>query len=70
MFSLSHLFAALKRLSTAVNRSAELFEAANDQLAARLAIDPGIDAVDRPALPEPVQENGHSKRLGRKAGTL
>lgn len=54
MFGLTSLFAALKRLADSVNRSADLFDAANEQLERQLA-------VEKPA-PEAVEANGHVKR--------
>lgn len=62
MFGLTDFFAALKRLTRAVNHSAELFEGANGQLEARLGIDESIDEAD--AIPDAVADNGR-KRLTR-----
>jgi hypothetical protein len=55
---LRYPFAGLKDLTAETTRMANLFKAANDQLEARLAVDPQLDeAVDR--------ENSHPKRLSK-----
>jgi hypothetical protein len=53
--SLGNLFAAMKRLASAVNHSAELFEAANGSLEERLAIDKSEDRAD-------TESNGRSRK--------
>jgi hypothetical protein len=67
MFALGHLFTAMKRLTSALNKSAELFESANEQLEARLVVDPEIDR-DLPELPGPAPQNtgnDHTRRIAR-----
>jgi hypothetical protein len=61
MFSLSNVFAAMRRLANALNRSAEIFEDCNRQLEARLTIGNEVDEglVESPAA---VVENGTSSR--------
>lgn len=43
MIGLTKLFAAVRRLADAVNRSADLWESANQQLESRLVIDEQVD---------------------------
>ena len=62
MFGLSALFAALNRLTAGVNRSAALFEAANEHLARQL----GVDAPDAPALEHHAEADAPA-RNGRRA---
>ncbi len=59
MFSgLTGFFKALARLTTSINRSADLFDAANGHLEQQFA----IDAPERPALPAPEEMNGNGRR--------
>jgi hypothetical protein len=56
------LFTSIRRLTDAVNQSAQLFKTANEQLEARLRIDPGIDA-NLAEDPEPALEpSGNGRR--------
>ncbi len=51
MFGLTNLFSAIRRLVASLTRTADLVDAANEQLETRLSIDPGIDAdFEQPAL--------------------
>lgn len=62
MFStLKDLFSALSRLTTSINTSADLFDAANAQLAERI----GVDHEERPALGN-VPLNGRRKVAANK----
>lgn len=64
MFGLSKLFEALKRLTSSINRTADLWDSANEQLEERLAI---VDAEEVQALPAPKQSGGTAAtRNGRK----
>ena len=58
MFGLKSLFAALNRLVAAINDSAEIFEKANEVLAARLVVD-GEEGSETAAI----EDNGKVKRL-------
>jgi hypothetical protein len=55
---LTRLFQALRSLTEEITRTASLFKTANDQLEARLTVDPQIDEVVD-------HENGQPKRLSR-----
>lgn len=64
MFGISNLFNALRRLTVAVTHSAELVEAANDQLEGRLVVAPEVD--EPLSLPAPeVEENGRRRARAR-----
>ena len=63
MSGLFGFFAALSRLTASVNRSADLFTAANEHLARQLSIDGPADA---PALEDHTEADA-PKRNGRKA---
>lgn len=57
LFSQKRRSAGRSRLAQAINRTAELFEQANDKLAERLAVD---ELEDRPAI-EDKRANGRAK---------
>lgn len=63
MLGIKAIFAAMQRLATAVNRSAELFELANGQLAERLGFEESTPALEHSPEPEPLP----ATRNGRKA---
>lgn len=65
MFGLSDLWAAFKRLTASVNRTADLFDKANDDLEERLKVR-GVDPV-KPVLPPP--EDDDDDDLDHRAGT-
>lgn len=57
-----NIFKALGRLTAALNRAADLFTAANDQLEKRLAV---VEDPERPALEGPALEsraNGKARK--------
>lgn len=54
--SLKALFTALSRLTASVNRSADLFDAANEQLAERIGVDRETPALEH--TEEPVKGRG------------
>jgi hypothetical protein len=61
MLGLMNLFSAIARLTRSINRSADLFDAANEGLAKQLAVGPEIEP-EAPAL-----TNGHGRAPnGRK----
>lgn len=62
MFGIKALFAGLSRLTAAVNRSAELFEAANTHLEQQFALD--APPAEVPALEH--DEDRPARRNGRK----
>jgi hypothetical protein len=61
MFGLKAFFDALARLTTSVNRSADLFDAANDKLALQLGFD-----QEEPAQLEHTNENGNGATPKRR----
>jgi hypothetical protein len=65
MFGLSNLFSAIKRLTVSINQTADLWDAANEQLRQRLAVDPAVGA-EVPAL-EHQPELLETRSNGRKA---
>jgi hypothetical protein len=65
LLGLNSRFTALKSLTAALNRSAELFEQANGQLEDGLAIDDRIDA-DLSALPDGSQDRDRNGNGGHK----
>jgi hypothetical protein len=70
MFTLTHIFTAMRRLTNALNRSAEIFETANSQLEARLSVGPEVDEGlnEVPAIITDSGNNncsGRSRRLAR-----
>lgn len=67
MFGLNALFAAIRRLTDSISATANLFDAANAHLAARLH----IDDPDVPQLPAPDEDaeaggNGRGRRVTAK----
>lgn len=57
MFGLKALFTALSRLTASINRSADLFDAANQHLAEQL----GYDRAEAPALEHHADGEGNGK---------
>ena len=49
MFGLSKLFASIGRLTSSINRLADLADAAHEQIAPRLVIDDGPEAIETTA---------------------
>lgn len=65
MLGLKALFTALSRLSASINRSADLFDSANEQLARQLGIDAEVKVLEH-ATAEPAEGERLVRRNGRK----
>jgi hypothetical protein len=62
MFGLRGFFAAFARLTASINRSADLFDAANQHLAEQL----GYDRAEMPALEHNAEEDAEPATNGRR----
>jgi hypothetical protein len=62
MLGLRSLFAALARLTASINRSADLFDAANQHLAEQL----GYDRAEVPALEQKSEDDTEPSTNGRR----
>ncbi len=62
MFGLRSFFAALVRLTASINRSADLFDAANQHLTEQL----GYDRAEMPALENKTEHDAEPVTNGRR----